>query len=77
MGGGPIYYRNFFCSGKDGVMKNDLAFFPPWTGPSLKISARLQHPPKDQKGFFNFLKLAIDCFFQKVYFSVYIETLRE
>jgi hypothetical protein len=68
---------DFFCSGKAGGMKNDPPFFKPWTGPSLKISARLRHHPKDQKGLFNFLKLAIACFFQKVYFSVYIETLRE
>jgi len=25
----------------------------------------------------NLLKIALDCFFQKVYFLVYIETLRE
>jgi hypothetical protein len=33
--------------------------------------------PKLKKSPFNFLKLAIGCFFQKVYFSVYIDTSRE
>jgi pimeloyl-ACP methyl ester carboxylesterase len=32
--------------------------------------------PKLKKGTFNFLKIAIDCFFLKVYFSLDIETSR-
>jgi len=33
--------------------------------------------PKLKRGPFNFLKLAIDCSFQKVNFSLYIEISRE
>jgi hypothetical protein len=53
-------------------------FSGPGPAPAEKfLLASIILPPKLKKGPFNFLKLAVDYLFQKVYFSVYIETSRE
>jgi hypothetical protein len=65
--------------------KDPTSPLPPSPGPHQKNTpfklAKKAHydaaysiTPKLKKGLSRFLKLAIDCFFEKGYFSVYIET---